>query len=235
VVLRWGSYLAVLLDRAKPLWPAVHAEGISRISDAEMARINIEASAALAEWIDLFRADRGGGRYAQLVARAVSYLPMPAKMSRITPAPFAALADRELASRLVRASDPERVARARAEAERHPARVFANALVNTSWRNGPVESLHAGPVQGYPLEQRRATATEERALMRFASEGLALGMMVCRQLARERPARPWLEQVVPYGLASTMLITPSGWTLTETSRDVRLPSPRGMHAAAPSG
>jgi hypothetical protein len=45
----------------------------------------------------------------------------------------------------------------RADAERHPARVFANALVNTAWRNGPVELIHAGRVQGFPLEQRRVT------------------------------------------------------------------------------
>src|SRR2546426_1354696 len=51
LVLRWGSYLCVLLDRDKPLWSEAGAEGISRISDAEMARINIEASAALAEWV----------------------------------------------------------------------------------------------------------------------------------------------------------------------------------------
>jgi len=88
VVLRWGSYLAVLLDRDKPLWPAAHAKGTSRISDEEMARINIEASAALAEWIDLHRADRGGRRYAQLVDRAVSYLPK--RNSRPHPPPAGA-------------------------------------------------------------------------------------------------------------------------------------------------
>jgi len=43
----------------KPVWPEVHSAGASRISDAEMARINIASSAALAEWIDLYRADPG--------------------------------------------------------------------------------------------------------------------------------------------------------------------------------
>jgi hypothetical protein len=62
VVLRWGSYLAALLDRDKPLWSAAHSDGISRISDGEMARINIEASAALAEWSDLARAEGGSTR-----------------------------------------------------------------------------------------------------------------------------------------------------------------------------
>ena len=74
-ILRWGSYLAVLLDRNKPVWPEVQSTSSSRISDEEMARINIESSAALAEWIDIYRADPGGRQYTQLVDRAVYYLP----------------------------------------------------------------------------------------------------------------------------------------------------------------
>src|SRR5712692_10261859 len=48
LTLRWGSYLAVLLDRKKPVWPEVRSPSTSRISDEDMARITIEASAALA-------------------------------------------------------------------------------------------------------------------------------------------------------------------------------------------
>jgi hypothetical protein len=40
---------------------------------------------------------------------------------------------------------------------------------------------------------------------------MTTGMEVCRGLAMETPSRPWSEPVVPYGLAETMLITPSGW------------------------
>lgn len=88
-----------------------------------------------------------------------------------------------------------------------------------------MEYVHAGRGQGYPLEQRRVTPAEERALMRFASGGMALEMTVCLHLAMEHPVRSWPEQVLPYGLPSMMLVTPSGWTLTEASRDVRLPAP----------
>jgi hypothetical protein len=88
VILRWGSYLAVLLDREKPEWTEAHSAGTSRISDQEMARINIEASVALAEWIDLYRADPGGRLYEQLVNRAVSYLAMPKKTSKLKVAEF---------------------------------------------------------------------------------------------------------------------------------------------------
>src|SRR5213593_2401397 len=92
LALRWGSYLAVLLDRDKPVWPEVRSASTSRISDEEMARINIEASAALATWIDLYREDPGGRLYTQLVDRAVYYLPMPKRTSKLKVTEFAALA-----------------------------------------------------------------------------------------------------------------------------------------------
>jgi len=224
LALRWGSYLAVLLDRAKPLSADVRAASTSRISDEEMARINIEASAALADWIDLYHTARGGRLYEQLVDRAVAYLPMPKKTAKLTGSAFAALADPAMAARVVQAADAERRARVEADAERYPSRLLANALVNVAWRNGPVEDIHAGRMPDYPLAQRRVTPAEERGLMRFASDGMALGMTVCLQLALERPRRSWREQVLPFGLAEILGITPSRWTLTEASREVRLPA-----------
>ena len=68
----------------------------------------------------------------------------------------------------MQAASADRLAGARA--------VFANALVNVAWRNGPVEDVHAGLARGYPLAQWRVTPAEERALMRFASDGMALAM-----------------------------------------------------------
>jgi hypothetical protein len=54
------------------------------------------------------------------------------------------------------------------------------------------------------------TLAEERRLMRFASTGMAPGMTVCLHLVMEHAARPWAEQVLPYGLASMMLVISSG-------------------------
>jgi hypothetical protein len=184
---------------------------------------NIEASAELSAWIELRREDEG--LYRQLVNRAVAYLPMPTRisMAKVSADAFAALADPTMANRLEQAVDPERLARVRAEVAGHPSRVFANALVNVAWRNGPVEDIHAGSFQEYPLTQRRVAPAEEKQLMQFAGDGLALGLTVCSVLAWERPPRSWPEQVLPYGLATMMLVTPYRWTLTETSREVRLP------------
>ncbi len=154
----------------------------------------------------------------------MNYLPMPRKTSRASPRPFLALASPEMARRLEQAVDPRFLAQARADVERHPSRVLANALVNVAWRSGPVEKIHAGVAGDYPLDRRRVTPAEVRSLMRFSADGMALGMTVCLHLALERPPRPWPEQVLPYRLATMMLVTLSGWTLTEASREVRLPS-----------
>ncbi|WP_437982655.1 hypothetical protein [Sorangium sp. So ce117] len=224
VCVRWGSYFSVLADRNKPPWSEVASPETSRISDDEMARINIEASAALAHWVDLFNADRS--LYSQLVNRAVCYLPMPKKTSKperkLT---FGPLALPEIAKRAVDITGAERLARARAVVSEHPSRVFANALVNVAWRNGPIENIHAGHVAACLIDRCRVTVAEERELMKFTANRMAVGMDVCLLLRseRERHERSWPEQVLPYQLASFLLITPAEWTLTETSRDVRLP------------
>lgn len=227
VTLRWGSYLAVLLDSTKPVWSEVKSPSTSRISDEEMARINVETSAAVAEWVDLCRADRNQRLYFKLVDRAVSYLPMTKRKPKLRFSEFMALANPEIATKLIEACDGVHLERVRADAERSPNRLFANALTNHAWRNGPVEDIHAGRFRGYPLDQRRMSLQEERELMSFASERLALGMQVCRQFSAEEPPRPWSEQVLPYGLAAMLRITPSRWTLTEPSREVRLPAVTG--------
>lgn len=224
LTLRWGSYLAVLLDRDKPVWAEVDSPTTSRINDDEMARINIEASAALAEWFNIYRASDDRRVCEQLVNRAVTYLPMPKKTSRLKITEFSVLAVPEHAARWLDASDESRVARARADAQRYPSRVLANALVHCGWRNGPVESIHAGAARGYPLDLRRMTISEERNLMAVASERLAQGTQACLLFGSESPQRPWSEQVLPYGVAERLGITPSCWTLTETSREVRLPA-----------
>ena len=76
VCLRWGSYLAVLLDHTKPVCAHAQDPNHSRIADSEMARINIEASAALEQWIEILRRDYW--RYQALVF-ATQRLPMPQK------------------------------------------------------------------------------------------------------------------------------------------------------------
>ena len=76
----------VLLRRARRPRPTAGGQGraarTSRISDAEMARINIETSAARAEWIDLYRRERGGGLYGRLCSVRSAIYPMPQRTSK---------------------------------------------------------------------------------------------------------------------------------------------------------
>src|SRR5258707_13974575 len=75
VCLRWGSYFAVLTNRDLPQWTDAFDPEVSCVGDGGMARINIAASAALASWIDLMRADQQ--HFRKLVKAAVQLLPFP--------------------------------------------------------------------------------------------------------------------------------------------------------------
>jgi hypothetical protein len=125
---------------------------------------------------------------------------------------------RRVVPKVAEATDAARLARVRSDAQTHPSRLFAN----TAWRNGPVENIHAGEFRGYPLDHRRVTVAEEHTLMAFAADRLTMGIGLSHDLAVARPARSWPEQVLPYGLAGAMLVTPTGWTLTEATRVVHL-------------
>ncbi len=187
----------MLADGAKPVWAEARSPAASRICNSEMARINIEASAALAEWIDISREDRS--KYENLVGPALAYLPLPKMRPTTVGSDIVILALPEVAGKIAEATDPARLAGVRSDAQIHPSRLFANALVNTAWRNGPVENIHAGDFRGYPLDHRRVTVAEERTLMAFAADRLTTGMGLCHDLAVERPARSWPEQVLHLG------------------------------------
>lgn len=220
LVLRWGSYLGVLFDHDKPIWPEVNSPGTSRISNEEMARINIEVSAALAEWIDLYREERGDGLYAQLSNRAIAYLPMPVATHNLRPDGFSRLADPEIASQMIEKSG-DRVVKVLGHVEHHPSRIFANALVNMAWRYGPVENVHCGKPGKFPLDQRRVTLDEESDIMGYTSGRMTAGLAACRKLIMENPQSPWYEKVIAFALDRR--VTPTQWSLTESSCKVRLP------------
>ena len=99
----------------------------------------------------------------------------------------------------------------------------ANALVNMAWRYSPVERIHSGVPRGSPLDQRRVTLEEETEIMGYVACRLETGMATCKQLITEQPPRSWVEQIIPYALDRR--ICPIQWSLTETSREVRLPEP----------
>ena len=154
-----------------------------------MARINIDASAALAESVDLFRADQDQRLYFKLVDRAVCYLPMPERKPKLDFNEFLALANPEISAKLVDACAAAYLGTARAMRSVSPP-ASSKMLTNHAWRNGPMEEIHAGAFREYPLDQRRMTPAEERELMGFASERLALGMRICRRFSAATDRAP---------------------------------------------
>lgn len=219
LVLRWGSYLSVLFDNNKPMWSVAGSEGTSRISDEEMARINIEASAALADWIQLCRKGRCQGTYAKLLRKAAAYLPLPTATPKVTFDGFTRYVDLPTANQVIDAAR-DRVDTILPTVKDYPNRVFANSLIHTAWRNGPIEAVHCGEPVWLPLDRRRVTEKEEQVIMGAVSARLGLGMAAWRQLVTEIPSRWPVEQVLPFVLVRT--VTPTRWSLTEESREVRL-------------
>jgi hypothetical protein len=221
VCLRWGSYLAVLADRDKRLWPEARSVGLSRIHDSEMARINIEASAALTHWIELMRSHPE--RCRRLVQAVLNHLPLTLRNTTIAREPdsLVTLAQPTMAARLT--VQPSVLEKARVEVHAHPTRVLANAVINFCWRNGPVEDIHAGRLSTYPLMQRRITPSEERMLMREVSDRLAQGVIAISSLLCEKSGRSWPDRVLPFHLVPYWMVTPSNWSMEQQTSEIRLP------------
>jgi hypothetical protein len=223
--IRWGSYFACLVGD-KPLWRHAGEQDVSAISDGEMARINIESSAALAALFNIACKDKE--RFYRLVAHARQLLPMPQKKvsrdAEVFFAPVEALrALPELKQEGIWYTDREK------DAREYPARVIANIMVNTCWRNGPIEGIHAGraPDGNRPLLARRITPRDERMLMKSAARRFATAMLRWDP-SLVAPAQ-MTDDAVVYSTTATLYVRPpSNWSLIELSRAVRLHGPEPL-------
>lgn len=225
VCIRWGTYLGLLLDANKPVMPEARQSDLSRLTNTEMKRINIESSYALARWIEIMHSDYWG-RYIRLLGAAQRLLPLPQKSVKRAKAflPIAGLAYQEVAqvvldSRLDSPLGQEAIS----EAGEAPYRVLANALINAVWRNGPIENIHGGKPSGYALKQRRVTDMEARLLMREATERMINALHGLHAIIEEDSDRSLVQRVLPYRLVPDLLITPHAWTIHEASSEVWLP------------
>lgn len=214
VCLRWGSYLALLVDEARPPAASVGTQGVSRVTDREMARINIEASANLASWLTL--AHDEPALYGRLV-QAAQKLPL-AKGGDLRPMSLTSMAQPKLLdlTKGLAQMAPERAE----EARRAPMRCIANAFVNTCWRNGPIEDLHAGEADRIRLGERRFSADETSQL-----EESTISKMVDAIDAFWLMESDWTSpRFSEYALAFRVMpfVAPAEWTLTESTRAIGL-------------
>jgi hypothetical protein len=160
----------------------------------EMMRIQIEASAALADCLHLRREDPR--RYYRRLRAALELLPMP---WRRTHDRWDAQALDEAAERFAAVADaPQELSLGSLRASGHllpegdPDRVEANALINGAYRNASgIEALHAGtwnPATEVPGYLRLYASDVERIASRFANS-LAVELALRERLKPEaRPA-----------------------------------------------
>ena len=228
ICLRWGSYFAVLANRDLPQWVAAYDPEVSCISDGEMARINIEASAALSDWIDLMRADQR--HFRKLVKAAVQLLPFPiAQLDgstyysrfRAFSAINSANGRRYLMEAFARDFGSEWLEREKARVLVHPTRALANGILNEHWRNGSgIEDIHAGGIAPpRPLMQCRLTKAQEALLMQETAELFVPTLRALYHVVSKPSEETWPEQALPYAIAFK---PPADWSLDEQTRAIAL-------------
>jgi hypothetical protein len=227
--IRWGSYFAVLANRDLPQWTVAFDPQVSCIGDGEMARINIEASAALSGWIDLMRADQP--RFRRLVKAAVRLLPFPiAQLDgstynnrfRAFSAFNSAHGRRYLMEAFARDFGSEWFERQKARVLLNPTRALANGILNEHWRNeSGIEDVHAGGIAPpRPLAQRRLTRAQEALLMQETAELFVPTMRALYYVVSKPSEETWPEQALPYAIAFK---PPVNWSLEEQTREIALP------------
>src|SRR5437588_8706751 len=210
VCLRWGSYFAVLANRDLPQWVAAYDPEVSCIGDGEMARINIEASAALSDWIDLMRADQQ--HFRKLVKATVQLLPFPiaqldgstySNRFRAFSAINSVAGRRYLMEAFARDFGEGWFEREKARLMVNPTRAVANGILNEHWRNGSgIEDVHAGSLAPpRPLTQRRLTKGQETLLMQETAELFVPTMRALYHVVGKPSKEIWPEQALPYAIA----------------------------------
>jgi hypothetical protein len=229
ICIRWGSYFAVLTNHDLPQWTATFDPEVSCIGDGEMARINIEASAALSGWLDLMRADQP--HFRKLVKAAVQLLPFPIaqldgatyyKRFRAFSVINSAKGRRFLMDALVRDFGSEWLERERVRILVNPTRALANGILNEHWRNGSgIEDVHAGGIAPpRPLMQRRLTKAQEALLMQETAELFVPTMRALYNVVSKSSEESWPEKALPYAIAFK---PPADWSQDEQSREITIP------------
>ena len=229
ICIRWGSYFAVLTNHDLPQWAATFDPEVSCIGDGEMARINIEASAALTAWLDLMRVDQQ--HFRKLVKAAVRLLPFPiAQLDRSTyynrsrafSSFNSAHGRRCLMDAFARDFGSEWLERQKARVLVNPTRALANGILNEHWRNeSGIEDVHAGSVAPpRPMTQRRLTKAQEILLMQETAELFVPTMRALYHVGSLPSEESWLEQALPYAIAFK---PPADWSLDEQTCAIALP------------
>jgi hypothetical protein len=243
---RWGSYLASLMDAATELHPAIpgfhkkQPPEYSFINDSEMQRLNIEISFNVYRLVQVFR-ERESIGLTRLLWKAYAYLPMPhqriPKNVRATKEIYAAvITGMHTISRSTHTNDdsttraggngankPTRHHIARANADRF----LSNALACQSWRATIIESIHTGirPPQGCRPHQQRFTRNAQLAVLREVTAnfgGILYAMnMLFDEAYESQSITPWPDTATAIANSAYSLASWE-WSLTDSASTVWL-------------
>jgi len=89
-----------------------------------------------------------------------------------------------------------------------------------SWRNGPVEKVHAGQRFGHRFNERRVLPRDEQAIIRQAQDVLCVALHAVEHMARDGAWPPPPVRVLPF---MRPFCHPRDWSYTEQSRVIELP------------
>jgi hypothetical protein len=215
LTIRWGSYYAVLADLKHQTWRHDGSIDVPSISDPEMARINIEASDAMARWINLYLSDQFRERCLAIARRAVAYLPIHKKVEPIRGS-FVRVSASDARRLIENAGAGHREILLEA-AHRAPLRILANAIITAAYRNGPIETVHGGRGVGIASDTPRLTPTVDRRIQSVAHGYMKAAHDLLWELEADHDYPNWDERAAPYWFVAPR------WSTTETSREVFLP------------
>ena len=233
LAIRWGSYFAVIANRAKPTW--AHAgEPVSHFGNQELARMNIEISANLDA---LYWLSRRSPQEFRHIIHASRLLPSPQASEDVLTCPPIVIplesgVDALIASMIrdmqavhpgwgkgltASAWDKLVTPEVLAAFDINPSRRIMNQLALATWRS-PMERFHGGQGVGQPLDVNRFTAEQLDSIeehMAAAGNGFARTFAA---LSARKPAE------VRQLLAPTTVQGEAGrkWSITEQTRAVIL-------------
>lgn len=230
VCIRWGSYFAILVNRNVPQWTDAYDPEIGCIQDPEMARMNIETSAALEMWLDLLYKDFA--QFRKLVKAAIQLLPSPIEI----PDPKTNYNQFRLMSTINSVAGRQRLMEYISNQvgedwfndkvvriSENLLRSLANGVINGCWRNSELENIHAGKGNGsVPILQRCLTQQQEQNLFQDTIAEFVPAMRGLVQAFTKPTEELFDELVLPYAYTFN---PPEYWTLHEQTRPVELYGP----------
>ena len=195
------------------------------IDDDEMAR-NIEASAALAQWIELMRTDDSHFRKMVKTALALPMLPpllderTNDKLYRTISFINSAQSRQNFFEMLKEQYGDGWLEQKRADILLNPTRWLANGLINAYWRNkSGIEDIHAGEWEARPLLQRRITPMQEYTIVQKVAEGIVPSMHAIYNVINKKSEDDWDERVLSLAINFS---SPDEWSLSAQTTEVLL-------------